>query len=507
MNASRFHTGSLAFALLLSLAACGCGGDSSPLQLGHGSVSTLAYVVSHCHENSKFETASQRLEVARGDGAPVTVAEIPTFGRLPALGLCPLYGAFRAGSISVFGFAFQRLGVSPDGSGVVFEVNFRNSIVAGLVRDPLTPEQEGIFFVGADNRVRKLGPPSGEPAQRLGGIPSPTMPTVATYSNTTLPFSPDGKTIVFPDRGPGPAGEDAAQVVVLDIAKGTRTAVTQLPATAPDPSNPTTPAIYWYGFIDDETIGFSSRANPADPTHPDGLNPEGIFRTFTVKKDGTGLMVFPEFVPQAIGGGFVPVPTITNPVRSGDVGALSVMGTPLNLPPFLPYDAPVSEIFVTAPDHTLQLTNFGRFDTGAALVSSDGQRVFFTASANPSELHNSNPSENYQIFSISVLGNDLRQLTHFRAADHSTFGCYAAVPLDQPGCFIDGLLYDPQTQTLLFDSSCDPFGTNPAGDQIFAMHPDGMNLHELTAVQGVTPQTDGSVDVELPGPVAITQSF
>lgn len=157
---------------------------------------------------------------------------------------------------------------------------------------------------------------------------------------------------------------------------------------------------------------------------------------------------------------------------------------------------------MTAPDHVLQLTNFHRVDTGNGNVTTDGQRVFFVASANPPELHGSNPSENCQIFSISVLGDDLRQLTRFGAADHSTVGCFGAVPLGQTGCYILNLNFDPETQTLVFTSSCDPFGTNPAGDQIFAMRPDGTGLRQLTAMRGVVTAADGSVDVQLPGPIA-----
>jgi hypothetical protein len=139
----------------------------------------------------------------------------------------------------------------------------------------------------------------------------------------------------------------------------------------------------------------------------------------------------------------------------------------------------VYEVFVTASDHVLQLTNFQRFDTGNSGVATDGQRVFFLASANPPELHDSNPSENCQVFSISVLGNDLRQLTHFGAADRSTFGCFGAVPLGQTGCYIFNLNFDPETQILVFTSSCDPLGTNPAGHQIFAMRSDGSGLRQL----------------------------
>lgn len=92
------------------------------------------------------------------------------------------------------------------------------------------------------------------------------MPIVQASSDSLIKFSPDGRSVIFADRGPGPAGEDAAQIVTLDIATGTRTPVTRLPATAPDPSNPVLPAVAYASFRDDETIVFPSRANPADPT-------------------------------------------------------------------------------------------------------------------------------------------------------------------------------------------------------------------------------------------------
>jgi len=53
---------------------------------------------------------------------------------------------------------------------------------------------------------------------------------------------------------------------------------------------------------------------------------------------------------------------------------------------------------------------------------------------------------------------------------------------------------------LVFVSSCDPFGTNPNGEQIFAMRPDGSGLRALTDTRSVVHDPDGSVEVELPGP-------
>jgi len=72
-------------------------------------------------------------------------------------------------------------------------------------------------------------------------------------------------------------------------------------------------------------------------------------------------------------------------------------------------------------------------------------------------------------------------------------------------CTIDrelGVVPDKVTGTLLFGSSCDPVGSNPFGDQIFAMRRDGSGLRQLTATRGITVDPDGTVRVELPGPFA-----
>jgi hypothetical protein len=384
---------------------------------------------------------------------------------------------------------------------VVFEVNFEFSFWTTLgVRNPLTAEQQGIFFVRADGTgLRRLGDASREPAQRAGGIPNPSTPIVPIYINVFFSFSPDGRTIAFTDRGPGPAGEDAAQVVILDIATGKREPVTRLPlVTAPDPSNPVAPAILYTFWLDDEIIGFRSRANP------NGLNPEGIFRTFSVEKDGAGLALVPDFVPVALPDSHVePIFQITGPVAISDVGFLSMPGAPVNPPPpgVYPPDLPIQELFIFAGfDQVLQLTKFDRFDTFGAALDSAGQRVFFHASADP---FGTNPSENCQILSVSTAGSDLRQLTYFSASDHSSAGCFFS-ELGATGCSIPGALwFDSETQTLVFESTCDPLGTNPAGHQIFAMRADGTGLRQLTGLRGVVDGADGSIDVELPGPLEI----
>lgn len=177
-----------------------------------------------------------------------------------------------------------------------------------------------------------------------------------------------------------------------------------------------------------------------------------------------------------------------------------VPGVPVNeVPP--PQGQGVREIFVFDAGSSLQLTSFQRHDTAAAFVGADGQTVFYQASADP--LGN-NPSQNCQIFSVDRLGGAPRQLTHFSQGDPSINACGGAEALS--GCSIDGFFgQDRATQTIVFNSSCDPFGTNPDGSQLFAMLPDGDGLRQLTHLQGVVDDADGTVSVELPGPYAVAR--
>jgi len=485
---SRFQmlAGLSALALLGALGACGgSGGSGAAAPEGEAAIRTLAYAVTECHEDATSLSGRQSLEIRRGDLSPVTVAEIPIITLEHGPPFCSLFGAYRSGANSTYGFPLQRLGVSPDGSGVVFEVTFEFSIFAALgARNPLAPEQEGIFFVRADGTgLRRLGRASREPSQRLLGIPSPS------YNFPLFSFSPDGRAVTFTDR---PDGEDAPQVVVLDIASGARRTLTRLFDAPPDPSNPALPGILPPFFLDNETILFYSRATPT------GSNPEGTTFRYSVKTDGTELTLLP--APVILPGSHVvPVFFITRPATNATVDTVSISGKPVNHDPNGLYTE-ITEIFVIGPDDVLQLTNFGRVDTGLGFVSTDGRRVFFEASANPL---GTNPSENCQFFSVDPLGADLRQLTQFGADGHSASGCVDVPQQPGSGCFSrSGPLIDPETGTLVFSSTCDPLGTNPNGEQFFAMHADGTGMRQLTATRGVVAAADGSVDVELPGPGA-----
>ena len=473
-------------ALLLTLSACGGDGggggggaesDSPPL----ASARTLAYVVTQCRDHAPRLSFHQELRIRQGDRAAVTVAaadynivqEPP-----PVPGLCGLFGTSRVGTNSLFAGPFERLGVSPDGSAVVFEKTTHFSI--GRL-PPLAPDQEGFFFVHADGSgLRRLGPASRESLTRIELDAS--LPTGLRLSADVAPlsFSADGRTVVFSDRGPGPAGEDAAQAVTLDVATGARFQVTHLPRAMP--LSPIALDVTVVRFLPDGTIIFTPRANL------DGLHPSGA--VYTVRPDGTDLKL-------------VPIPVVL-PGSSIDLSTFQITGDKptainINLSDGIP------EVFLVDRGNLLQLTNFHRFDTLRGTTDVDGQRVFFLASADPFD---SNPSANCQIFSISTLGTDLQELTDFSQGEHSALACTDASGEQTggppPGCIIEAPRQDPVTGVLVFPSSCDPFGTNPNGEQIFAMYRDGTGLQQLTDTRRFTTEADGTVDVELPGPFAST---
>src|SRR5262249_40982153 len=142
-----------------------------------------------------------------------------------------------------------------------------------------------------------------------------------------------------------------------------------------------------------------------------------------------------------------------------------------------------------------------RVDTMTPNLTPDGHHVIFVASADHPK--GANPSGTCQLFSIDTAGSGLRQLTHFgQPQQYSKGGCNA---LEPPGCQI--LLpggVDPATGTLLFYSSCDPFGANLYGDQLFAIRADGTGLRQLTHARGFVTEPDGSPSSENIGPVGVS---
>jgi len=444
---------------------------------------TLAYVVTECREVADgLLVGRQKLVVRRGDCPPVTVMEASASDPLPdPLGLCQIFGRNRVGESSPVAGVFQRIGVSPDGSGVVFELTNDFSLLP-LLRIP--PEQEGFFFVRADGSgLRALGPASRDPTFRL--LPSPSRSSGFIYWwGGTFAFSPDGRRVAFTDVAPGPDGEEATQVVVMDVASGRRTQVTRLPSGVT--KDPLLPELVDPIFADGRTLLFNSYANP------EGKNPAGDLLEFSVRTDGTGLRALP--VPVALPGSrVVPIFGLTGGAGA-DVTTLYLPGTPVNGIPDL--DESIQEVFLRDGRDLLQLTNFHRVDTVSAFVDVNRRRAFFQASADP---FGANADGNCQLFSIGTLEQGLRQLTHFQSDGRSASGCRFGPP---PGCTMGAVFQDPVTRTVVFYSSCDPLGTNPDGGQLFAMRPNGSRLRQLTDARGLTTGADGLITVELPGPFA-----
>jgi len=481
--------------LVITLAACGGGEGAPPPPTGPAAIGTFAYVMNECElaPGQGQGRAHQALWIRQGERDPVQIAEVtlPTFPR----SLCLQYGQARWGGLSVLTDAFQRLGVTLDGSAVVFEVTDQFSILGRFV----PAQQKGFWVVRADGSgLHRIADPSRDASFAAdwacilfgGGNCIPNI-TLALSPD----FSPDGRQFVFTDKGPDTSGTQAAQVFTLDLATGVRSQLTFLPPLpkCPEPV-PSDAACLPVGalsvkvprFLDSQTVAFYRH---------EGRNP---LIPYTVDIETKELK--PVRVVAIPGGGIVPVFQIT--------------GEPIGLTVALPGRVAVNgggivqEAFAFDGNNLLQLTSFGRQDTGFTRTTLDGTRVLFEASADPL---GTNPPDACEYFSIDPLGGDLRQLTHFGA--NITAGCscstlcacpagLCAPPICTIGASTGGEV-DLGTGSLVFSSSCDPFGTNPYGEQEFAMRPDGTGLRQLTNARGLRQGADGSLAVELPGPWAI----
>jgi len=447
---------------------------------GCARIGTLAYVVTTC----TVAGYRQRLQIRRRNCDPVTVLDFPDPTVTPLD--CALSGRGRWGTASPIGGVFERLGVSPNGKHVVFEVTDDFSVLApGKLLPPEQPE--GIFVVRADGRgLRRVGPPSRDAS--FGFVTDPPGRYGArTTVWTRLPFSPGGREVVLTDLGPGPGGEEAVQVFTLNIDTGERIQLTHLPF---EPDHTVGLDSLDRGtccpiFLDNGRISFLSYLDI------DGSNPEHEQAQFVMNRDGSGVerTLFPVAIP---GGRLVPIFETTGAGERRYASTLSIEGTPVNGDTGQP---DVREIFLFDGGSLLQLTRLGRSDTGSPDLTPDGQRVIFAASADP---FGSNPSETCQLFSIDATGNGLRQLTHFSYPERSVRGCVQVQP---PGCRVLSYGLEPARRTVVFYSSCDPFGTNPYGDQLFAISLNGLHLRQLTQARGLVTEADGTVTAENIGPI------
>jgi hypothetical protein len=447
---------------------------------GAALVRTVANVVTECGWAPGGETIfTQRLEIKRGDCAPTVVGEVRgANGAAPQLvsNLCSIIRLTRNGAPSVLVGLFQRLGVSPNGRTVLFELSDQNR---GFPGPPSEFAGSGIFAVRADGSVRSLGAASR-------ARPYVAKPDYTDVRNApSFHFSPNGRFALFSDRARGADGFDATQFMVLDMVTGERTQVTSFAGAAQsDPTALTNPIIDGRFINDDKIAGielFTGDGPP--PVH------------FTVRRDGTDFQLIP---PRRVEGSTVE----PNFQVTGGLSNVVPLGLPiLATGPFPELNA--LELFLIEGDQTLQLTRFGRSDTGrTAIRSRSGGRILFAASADPFQ---KNPTNTCQFFSIDPLGGGLRQLTRFDSGAPSPNGCQGLSIPPTCGTTPDSpLSLDVAGRTLMFPSNCDPFGQNLVGSQIFAMHPDGSGLRQVTHYRGTQTASDGTVSAEIPGPIAFS---
>src|SRR5262245_28415092 len=434
---------------------------------GCARIRTLAYVVSECGTSSPV--ARQSLHIRRGNCAPVSVMELVSSvlpdRREEFAGACRLFGDFRRGSNSRFVGFIHRLSVTPDGSGVVFEVT---DAVDRLFDFPDSVER-GFYFVRADGRrLRRIGPASEVTLvgfDRMGNRVGPPP-----YPQSDI--SSDGKTIVYTDLGPGPAGEPAVQVVTLEIATGRRRPLTSFPALPPD-SGLAWATVAGPRFVDHDTILFQSLLGP------DGSPPEGAVFFFTVQTDGTQLR---RVGPSAAPGG-----------RIDPVFVIAGGGTNLFNWTFFGPDGQMvfQEVFLLDGRRLLQLTRLRSPQTSRRLLSPGGRRAVFVSE---------DTAGRCQLFSVDTLGNHLRQLTRFGVGEPTADVCRSP-DWWPPACSILETFQDPATRTVVFGYTCDPLGGTTNGGQVFAMRPDGTGLRQLTSTRGSV-AAGGEVTVELPGPIS-----
>ena len=445
--------------LLLAVAACGDGGDGSSAS----NVGTLAYVVTSCRETAGQATLQQELRIYHGTGETVTAKSVGPLGPFTSYGLCGGLGRDRPSLAPQLG-AFQHIGVTPDGTGVVFELTDEFALVG---RDLLPQAQRGRYYVRADGSgLRPLGPARRLPAYLLN----------AGQLDTYFFFDPSGRQFVYTDLGFVPeTGEEAPQIFVQDLASGERRQLTRLPRVAYAGE-----ALQMWGpiFADARTVTFARLAERPDRQYTilavDTVDLSVSDVATAASGDGTLIPLFQIIGAQWFAFGFNVSGEAVNPVKGWSR----------------------SEVFVADGTNMLQLTNFGRTDTAiwTPYFSPREQRVYFTASADPL---GTNSKHDCQIFSMDPLSRDMRQMTFFHEGGDHRAACIGGRRPD--GCRIDLPPWgaqQPETGTLYFKSQCDPLGLNPNGTQLFAIQPDGTGLRQLTNTRGFVQGADRTVEVE-----------
>jgi hypothetical protein len=396
------------------------------------------------------ETVQHELRVVRGDET-TTVYSVGPLGPFESGGACVRSGRGGRPILNRFG-AFTRLGMTPDGTEIVFELNDETNVNPSA-RNLLPAEQRGMYYVRSDGSgLRPLGPPSRFPAYHSAS---------GGWHQHSFLFAPGGRLFTYGDLGPDEDGQEAPQVFVRDVHTGAATQLTRLP---PIPDAGGNPEIYGPGFIDARTILFLRFVELTD-------------RHKHVSVDLDGKTTDLDRIVELPDGTLIPIPVITSgkwAANYTDVGGEAENG------------GTRWEVFVTDGTNVLQLTRYNRSDTvlSAPVFAAFDGRVYFTASADPL---GTNPSYGCQIFSIDPISRDTRQVTSFQCegSGRSTWGCFGRCRVNTPQI-------SSATGTLYFRSRLDPLGQNPRRIwQVFAIEPDGSGLRQLSDARGFVPSPDG----------------
>jgi hypothetical protein len=458
---------------------------------GAARIRTMATVVNRCRASNGSWTVAQHLEIRRGDCAPITLMAIEGSEPVVDFGACALYGQGRQGGSAEVAGVLHRVAVSPDARTIVFELtdDFTGRLVIDGTPIPTPPVElatEGIFVVRADGSdLRRIADQTREAPFAVRRFPSGPG-GISIVDGNSFDFSPDGKSLVFVDRGPGSDGVDAPQIFTMDVATGVRHQLTTF-ASVFVGTNPQGLFDLIGVFLDDRQIGGYVYDSA-----------KGL-RYFTIARDGANLRFFED--PS-------PLPGLQLIPDFGIVGGATAVYSLAfaNLTTDQPRPGAVREVFVRNGQSTLQLTNYGRSDTGAGappIRLRDHEHVVFPASADPVGL---NPEHGVQLFRIDTLGGHVRQLTHFAPSASVPVACTGAPTATCTTPVNLGIKQDPIVGTLVVDSSCDPLGLSPVSQQLYALRPDGSGFRQITNYRGLTCD-DGAVDVELPGPIAYSAPF
>jgi len=482
----------IACASALVVAFCGCSDDGEEAT-GDIELRPFAYVVNECSETSSGWSGHRGLRIRNGEGEEIVVNEFVLHDLGPQGALCRVYGMGRQGGAALAAGGIQRLGVSPDASTVVFETTDDYSIFS---TGTMAPEEEGIFQLNADGSgLRRIGDASRNPAFRLV-LPDPNAALGVTISHSSeFRFSPNGKRIAYTDRGIGIGGVDAIQIFTIDLSTGERRQVTRLPPITRQEGTDVHEVLVT-GFLTDDLLTFvTDEVNQAPRAH-------------IVRVDGDGEVVDVSLPAALPGAAVAPEFKIT---RRRAVVPLQLSGQ-------------ISELFAVTFDResgsataqltdVLQLTHFGRPDTGGGteysnrgkvFVTRDGTRAVFSASPEPLE---TNPLRNCQLYSIDTLGGELRQLTTFVPASPlpQDYVCGLGPP---PSCSLLLIAQDLPSDSVFFEGNCDPQGGGLLTTEgYFVMRADGSGIRQIIDTRGAVTDASGRLSVELAGPFAYPESF